>query len=72
MPLQHDRGMKLISNRAAAGSRSAGMTTSSHRHRWVEESAHRVSDGLVIYQRCLCGRWRVIAPSDTEHVAEVG
>lgn len=64
--------MNPTTNRAAAGSRSAGMTTSTHRHRWTEESAHRVSDGLVIYQRCLCGRRRVTAPSDTERVAEVG
>jgi hypothetical protein len=43
-----------------------------HRHRWIDSSTHRVSDGLVVYQRCLCGRWRVLAPLATEQVAEIG
>ncbi|WP_432943800.1 hypothetical protein ACQPXM_01135 [Kribbella sp. CA-253562] len=30
-----------------------------HRHRWQVASAHRVSDGFVVYRRCLCGRWDV-------------
>lgn len=47
-------------------------TTTVHRHRWTEASAHRVSEGLVIYERCLCGRWRVLAPSSPGTLAEVG
>ncbi|WP_328989488.1 hypothetical protein OG394_24980 [Kribbella sp. NBC_01245] len=30
-----------------------------HRHRWIASSSHRVSEGLVVYQRCDCGEWRV-------------
>ncbi|WP_328525068.1 hypothetical protein [Kribbella sp. NBC_00359] len=30
-----------------------------HRHRWSAVSSHQVSEGLVVYQRCACGRWRV-------------
>ncbi len=43
-----------------------------HSHRWVEESSHRVSDGTVVYERCLCGRWRVTMPTNRERLAEVG
>ncbi|MGH3462754.1 MAG: hypothetical protein ACRDP9_14930 [Kribbellaceae bacterium] len=43
-----------------------------HRHRWIDASTHRVSDGVVVYQRCLCGRWRVLAPVTVERVAEIG
>ncbi|WP_166678608.1 hypothetical protein [Kribbella voronezhensis] len=37
------------------------MTTTAevHRHRWSVESAHRVSEGLLVYQRCECGRRRI-------------
>jgi hypothetical protein len=37
------------------------MTTSfeAHRHRWTVASSHQVSEGLVVYQRCACGQWRV-------------
>ena len=30
-----------------------------HRHRWQVASSHQVSEGLVVYQRCACGQWRV-------------
>jgi hypothetical protein len=30
-----------------------------HRHRWSVESAHRVSEGLLVYQRCECGQRRI-------------
>jgi hypothetical protein len=30
-----------------------------HRHRWVVESAHQVSEGLLVYQRCECGQRRI-------------
>ncbi|TDD23309.1 hypothetical protein E1218_18105 [Kribbella turkmenica] len=37
------------------------MTSSleAHRHRWFVASSHQVSEGLVVYQRCDCGQWRV-------------
>ncbi|WP_198676116.1 hypothetical protein [Kribbella monticola] len=34
-------------------------TAEAHRHRWTVESAHQVSEGLVVYQRCECGRRRI-------------
>jgi hypothetical protein len=30
-----------------------------HHHRWTAVSSHHVSEGLVVYQRCACGQWRV-------------
>ncbi|WP_170284611.1 hypothetical protein [Kribbella amoyensis] len=30
-----------------------------HRHRWQVSSSHQVSEGLLVYLRCACGRWRV-------------
>ncbi|WUJ74099.1 hypothetical protein OG809_12680 [Kribbella soli] len=33
--------------------------TETHRHRWSAISAHQVSEGLVVYQRCACGQWRI-------------
>jgi hypothetical protein len=43
------------------------MTT--HRHRFSQISAHRVSDGVVAYHRCGCGRWRITrtAPGPTSY-----
>jgi hypothetical protein len=29
-------------------------------HIWQTESRHTTSDGAVSYQRCRCGRWRVL------------
>lgn len=29
-------------------------------HTWQTQSCHRTSDGLVSYQRCHCGLWRVL------------
>jgi hypothetical protein len=68
MPLQHDGRMDVKTNRHGAGTQA----TKTHTHRWIEASVHRVSEGLVVYKRCLCGRWRVIAPTSGERVAEVG
>jgi hypothetical protein len=31
----------------------------SHRHQWTVTSSHPVSEGLVVYQRCACGQWRI-------------
>jgi hypothetical protein len=30
-----------------------------HRHSWRVASSHRVSEGLLSYQQCSCGQWRV-------------
>jgi hypothetical protein len=30
-----------------------------HRHRWRVASSHPVSEGLLTYQYCGCGQWRV-------------
>ncbi|MEU8223741.1 hypothetical protein [Kribbella sp. NPDC048915] len=37
--------------------------TETHRHRWIAVSRHAVSEGLVVYQRCACGQWRVASTS---------
>jgi hypothetical protein len=29
-------------------------------HRWSTVSRHLTADGLVAYQRCPCGRWRIL------------
>ncbi|RZU13378.1 hypothetical protein EV645_4217 [Kribbella rubisoli] len=36
-----------------------GYMTETHRHCWSAISAHQVSEGLVVYQRCACGQWRI-------------
>ncbi|WP_308817721.1 hypothetical protein [Pseudonocardia alni] len=28
-------------------------------HEWETTSRHRTSDGVVSYQRCRCGAWRI-------------
>ncbi|HET6742628.1 MAG TPA: hypothetical protein VFH76_26995 [Kribbella sp.] len=33
--------------------------TDIHRHRWTAVSSHQVSEGLVVYQHCACGQWRI-------------
>ncbi|WP_427887073.1 hypothetical protein ACQHIV_29380 [Kribbella sp. GL6] len=33
--------------------------TDTHRHRWSAVSSHQVSEGLVVYQQCACGQWRI-------------
>jgi hypothetical protein len=38
---------------------TADKRDSQHRHRWMATSSHQVSEGLVVYQRCACGQWRV-------------
>jgi len=30
-----------------------------HRHSWQVASSHPVSEGLISYQQCACGEWRV-------------
>jgi hypothetical protein len=30
-------------------------------HTWRTRSAHTTSEGLVSYQACSCGRWRILA-----------
>lgn len=44
MPLHHDGPMT---------------SENQHQHRWIASSSHPVSEGLVVYQRCDCGEWRV-------------
>lgn len=44
MPLQHDGLMT---------------TREEHRHSWRVASSHPVSEGLLSYQNCSCGQWRV-------------
>ncbi|WBQ05272.1 hypothetical protein [Kribbella sp. CA-293567] len=34
-------------------------TEEAHRHSWRVASAHPVSEGLLTYQQCGCGQWRV-------------
>ncbi|TQJ19178.1 hypothetical protein FB475_3337 [Kribbella jejuensis] len=36
-----------------------GCMTDTHRHRWRPVSSHQVSEGLVVYQQCACGQWRI-------------
>lgn len=34
-------------------------------HSWVTTSAHATSEGLLVYQRCHCGRWQVVVGART-------
>lgn len=31
-----------------------------HQHHWRIDSVHPTSDGLVVYQGCGCGQWRIV------------
>lgn len=35
------------------------MSAVPHGHRWTTRSRHRTSQGMISYQFCGCGRWRV-------------
>lgn len=35
------------------------MTTHRTGHDWQTVSRHRTGAGLIAYQRCACGRWRI-------------
>ncbi|MPZ62122.1 MAG: hypothetical protein GEU93_12670 [Propionibacteriales bacterium] len=35
------------------------MAHQNHRHSWQTRSTHRTLEGLLHYQHCACGRWRV-------------
>jgi hypothetical protein len=41
-----------------------------HAHTWLTRSSHHTLDGLVRYQHCECGQWRVILA--TEAANEIG
>jgi hypothetical protein len=40
-----------------------------HHHDWQTQSSHHTLDGLVRYQHCECGRWRINV--DTEAASEI-
>jgi hypothetical protein len=42
----------------------AVMTASLASHRWTTTSSHLTSDGWVRYQRCLCGRTRILVNAE--------
>ncbi|TCC50728.1 hypothetical protein E0H75_11125 [Kribbella capetownensis] len=37
----------------------APMSILTHAHQWTTRSRHRTSEGVVGYDHCTCGRWRV-------------
>ena len=36
------------------------------RHSWHTHSSHATSEGVVTYQSCPCGRWRILAARPAE------
>ena len=38
-------------------------------HFWHTRSSHETSQGLVTYQSCLCGRWRILAAPRVAEIA---
>ncbi len=38
-------------------------------HIWRTRSTHPTSEGLVTYQACACGRWRILGSSPRAEVA---
>jgi hypothetical protein len=41
-----------------------------HAHAWQLRSSHHTLEGLVRYQRCECGQWRITLA--TESAIEIG
>jgi hypothetical protein len=37
----------------------AQMSAGIHAHHWTTRSRHRTSQGVITYDQCACGRWRV-------------
>ncbi|SDS88694.1 hypothetical protein SAMN04515669_2192 [Jiangella sp. DSM 45060] len=35
------------------------LMTVTHDHHWTTKSRHRTSEGIVVYDGCTCGRFRV-------------
>jgi hypothetical protein len=46
-----------------------GAMTATHGHFWRTHSTHATSEGLVSYQSCPCGRWRILTAARVEEVA---
>jgi len=45
--------------------------TTSHQHSWHIRSTHPSSEGLVIYQGCVCGRHRILlADNDSAGIVQ--
>jgi hypothetical protein len=38
-------------------------------HFWTTRSSHPTSEGLVSYQSCPCGRWRILTAARVAEVA---
>jgi hypothetical protein len=41
-------------------------------HAWRTQSSHQTSEGVLHYQRCACGVWRVLVGSDRVLANRVG
>lgn len=39
------------------------------RHFWRSRSSHATSEGVVTYQSCPCGRWRILTTAPLAEVA---
>jgi hypothetical protein len=52
-----------VNVREYAESRAGAVTSG---HVWRTRSKHLTSEGLVSYQRCLCGAWRVFVTPGRE------
>lgn len=48
------------------------MTATHHQdksHLWRTRSTHATSEGLVTYQSCACGRWRIVTAGRDAEIA---
>jgi hypothetical protein len=43
-----------------------------HEHAWQTRSRHPTSEGVVRYQRCLCGSWRALLGSRPALAVQTG
>ena len=44
----------------ATDRQSGGVVINANEHTWQTRSRHSTSEGVVCYQHCHCGRWRVV------------
>lgn len=61
-------GVERMSAETATGE----IVTGGDGHVWWTQSSHRTSEGVLRYQRCPCGVWRVLVGSGRVVVDHVG
>jgi hypothetical protein len=66
------RGLQLVCSEAEHRKRPPSGGGDADGHVWSTKSRHRTSEGMVRYQRCPCGLWRVRLGQDRMLADHIG